>query len=127
MIRISLEAEIRSFIERHKDMTLDDGRPAIVRNGYNPERAFTVSSGTVTVKVPRSRDRSGTGLTFSSTIVPRYMRRSLSLEEAIPLLHLMGISGNDMVEGGGNTTGFPGQRVVSHEYHPHKISLETGV
>lgn len=107
MIRISLEAEIQSFIERYKGVKLEDGRPAIVRNGYNPERAFTVSSGTVAVKVPRGRDRSGNNITFSSAIVPRYMRRSLSIEEAIPLLHLLGISGNDMVEGVETVLGSP--------------------
>ena len=98
MIRISLEAELQSFLERHKHLKLADDHPAIVRNGYHHERPFTVSAGTVSVKVPRSRDRSNKGITFSSGIVPRYMRRSLSVEEAIPLLHLLGISSNDMVE-----------------------------
>lgn len=99
MIRMSLEGEIQSFIDRHAYIRLHDGHPAIVRNGYNRERAFTASSGTVSVKVPRSRDRSGNGITFSSAIVPKYMRRSLTIDEAIPLLHLLGISTNDMVEG----------------------------
>jgi putative transposase len=98
MIRICLEAEIQMFIDRHQHLQ-QDGHPAVVRNGYHRERSFTVSAGSVTVKVPRSRDRSGTGIAFSSAIVPRYMRRSLTIEEAIPLLHLLGISTNDMVEG----------------------------
>ncbi len=99
MVRISLEAEIQSFIDRHAHIRVSDGHRAIVRNGYNKERSFTASSGTLSVKVPRSRDRSGNRIIFSSTIVPKYMRRSLSVEEAIPLLHLLGISSNDMVEG----------------------------
>jgi transposase-like protein len=99
MISIMLESEIESFVERHRHIVLADGRSAVVRNGYNKERPFTVSAGTVSLKVPRSRDRSGSGITFSSAIVPKYMRRSLALEEAIPLLHLLGVSTNDMLEG----------------------------
>lgn len=99
MIRISLQAEIQSFIDRYADMQTANGQTAIVRNGYNPERNFTTSAGTISVKVPRIRDRSGSGITFTSSIVPRYMRRSLTIEEAIPLLHLLGISSNDMVDG----------------------------
>lgn len=99
MIRICLHAEFQEFIDRHRDIKTVDGLMAIVRNGYNPERDFTTSAGTIKVQVPRVRDRSGSGITFSSSIVPRYMRRSLTIEEAIPLLHLLGISSNDMVEG----------------------------
>ena len=99
MIKFYLHAEIQEFIERHGHIKTADGLPAVVRNGYNRERNFTTSAGTIKVQVPRTRDRSGGGIAFSSALVPRYMRRSLSIEEAIPLLHLLGISSNDMVEG----------------------------
>jgi putative transposase len=58
-----------------------------------------MSTGTIPVKVPRIRDRSKSGLKFTSKLVPKYMRRSLSIDEAVPLLYLLGISSNDMVEG----------------------------
>jgi putative transposase len=99
MIRFYLHAEIQEFIDRHKDIKTAEGATAIVRNGYNPERGFTTSAGTIKVQVPRIRDRSGSGIAFNSALVPRYMRRSLSIEEAVPLLHVLGISSNDMVEG----------------------------
>lgn len=99
MLRIYLEAEIQEFISRHQSLRLPNGQQAIVRNGYHDERPLTVGSGTITVKVPRSRDKSKEGIAFSSAIVPKYMRRSLSIDEAIPLLYLLGISTNDMMSG----------------------------
>jgi putative transposase len=107
MIKIYLQAEIAAFIERHKHIKTAEGQTAIVRNGNNPERNFTTSAGSIKVKVPRVRDRSKSGIVFNSSIVPRYMRRSLSIEEAVPLLHLLGISSNDMVEGVESLLGTP--------------------
>jgi len=86
MIRFYLHAEIQEFIDRHEHLETADGLPAVVRNGYNRERNFTTTAGTIKVQVPRTRDRSGSGISFSSALVPRYMRRSLSIEEAIPCL-----------------------------------------
>jgi transposase-like protein len=96
MLKLFLESEIQSFIEFHKGKKLENGQSTIIRNGYHKERPLTVGSGTVQVKVPRSRDKSHQGISFTSAIVPRYMRRSLKIDEAIPLLYLLGISTNNM-------------------------------
>jgi putative transposase len=51
--------------------------------------------GPITVRCPRVRDRVGTGdqrIRFTSAILPPYARRSKSLEVAIPILYLKGIS-----------------------------------
>lgn len=95
MIKQALVAEFQAYLEQHKD-TLIEGKPAVVKNGYHKERNITVGSGQVAVKVPRSRTRKEDIDEFSSAIVPKYIRRSLKIEEAIPLLYLRGISTNNM-------------------------------
>src|SRR5262245_62899047 len=75
-----------------------EGRQAIVRNGYLPEREVQTGLGAVRVKVPRVRDRSGSGLRFHSALLPPYIRRSKSLEALLPWLYLKGVSTGDFSE-----------------------------
>jgi putative transposase len=95
MLKQALVAEFQAYIDQHKD-SLIEGKSAVVKNGYHKERSITVGSGQVAVKVPRSRSRKEGIDEFSSAIVPKYIRRSLKIEEAIPLLYLRGISTNNM-------------------------------
>jgi hypothetical protein len=44
--------------------------------------------GAVRVKVPRVRDRSGTGIRFHSALLPPYVRRSNSREALLLWLYL---------------------------------------
>ena len=69
-------------------------RQRVVRNGYQPERTIQTGIGDVPVKAPRVRDRQGT-IKFSSSILPRYLRRTRSLEELLPWLYLKGLSTSD--------------------------------
>ncbi len=73
-----------------KHRTLDDGKPAVVRNGTHKPRQITVGSGAVSVSVPRTRSRDG-GENFRSIILPPYMRRSPKIDEVVPLLYLRDI------------------------------------
>jgi putative transposase len=52
------------------------GQMAVVRNGYLPAWEVLTSVGNVEVKVPKVRDRSGTGVKFNSALVPPLVRRS---------------------------------------------------
>jgi transposase-like protein len=70
----------------------------VVRNGYLPEREVHTGIGAVRVKMPRVRDRSGTGLRFHSALLPPYLRRSQSLEALLPWLYLQGVSPGDFSE-----------------------------
>src|SRR2546428_12568520 len=54
--------------------------------------------GAVRVRVPRVRDRSGTGIQFHSALLPPYIRRSKSLEALLPWLYLKGVSTGDFSE-----------------------------
>ncbi len=71
-----------------------------VRNDYLPEREIQTGIGQVAVKVPRVGDRSKSsdGIGYVSNLVPKYLRRSKSLNDFLPLLYLKGISTNDFVD-----------------------------
>lgn len=98
LIMEAVEEELGGFLEKHKERRLASGKAQIVRNGYLPEREFQTGVGPVTVKVPRTRDRGGDGITFKSSLLPPYLRRSKSIEELLPWLYLKGISTNDFGE-----------------------------
>jgi transposase-like protein len=98
----ALEIEISSFLSQYADLSDDQGRKRITRNGYLPEREIQTGIGQVPVKVPRVRDRQpGNGscrIRFSSAILPPYLRKTKSMETLIPWLYLKGISTGDFTE-----------------------------
>jgi len=93
----AVEAEVEAHIVAHTDLTDGQGRRRIVRHGYLPEREIQTGIGGVRVKAPRVRDRSGR-IRFTSSILPRYLRRTKSVEELLPWLYLKGISTGDFGE-----------------------------
>lgn len=97
MLEDMLEEELEVFMAEVSGKPLPEGGAAVVRNGYHRERVFQTSMGPVPVKVPRTRDRSGEGRNFTSAIIPRYKRRSGTLEEAVCFLYLKGLSTGDML------------------------------
>src|SRR5499426_4668594 len=94
----AIEAEIAVLLAQYADRHDAQGRHAVVRNGYLPEREVQTGVGAVRVKVPRVRDRSGTGIRFHSALLPPSIRRSKSLEALLPWLYLKGISTGDFSE-----------------------------
>ena len=89
----AVEAEVADFLARHADRTTADGRRRIVRHGHLPERSIMTGIGPVTVRQPRVRDRAGDAgerIRFGPNILPRYARRTKSLEALIPILYLKG-------------------------------------
>ena len=98
LISRAVEEELQVFLEQQAGRREADGRLAVVRNGYQPERALLTGMGPVRVQVPKVRDRSGEGSVFRSTLVPPYVRRARSVEAALPWLYLKGISTGDMSE-----------------------------
>ena len=98
LIAQAVEAELVSMLEQHQSLRMLDGRQAVVRNGYLPERTVQTGLGDVEVKVPKVRDRSGSGICFNSTLLPPYLKRAKSIEELLPWLYLKGISTGDYQE-----------------------------
>jgi putative transposase len=94
----AIEAEVETLLACYADERDDQGRQAVVRNGYLPEREVQTGIGSIPVQVPRLRDRSGQGIRFHSSILPPYMRRSRSVEELLPWLYLKGVSTGNFSE-----------------------------
>lgn len=97
MIKLALDSEIRTYLDERKQDILEDGRLVYTRNGYHRERPITVGAGIVPVRVPRARNRGPENDRFVSRLVPPFMRRSLKIAEAIPLLYLRGLSTGDFI------------------------------
>jgi transposase-like protein len=98
----AIEAEVATFLASHADLVDEAGRRRLVRNGFLPERTIQTGIGEVPVRQPRVRDRGPAAadarIRFTSSILPRYLRRTRSLEELLPWLYLKGISSGDFNE-----------------------------
>ena len=98
LIAQAVEAELATLLAKHEDNKLNDGRHAVVRNGYLPARTIQTGLGDVGIHVPKVRDRNKTGIKFNSNLLPPYLKRSTSIEEMLPWLYLKGLSTGDYGE-----------------------------
>ena len=98
----AIEAEAEAFLALMADRQLDDGRARFVRHGRGPERTVQTGIGPVAVQRVKVRDRgvagAGERVRFTSTILPRWCRRSRSIDALLPILYLRGISTGDFQE-----------------------------
>ena len=98
----AVEAEAEAFLAEMRGLRLPDGRERLVRHGYGPERLVQTGIGPVPVRRVKLRDR-GAGseeerIRFTSALLPRWARRSRSLEAVLPILYLRGLSMGDFQE-----------------------------
>jgi transposase-like protein len=103
----ALAAEADAFVAAFAEARLEDGRRRVVRHGHGPERAIQTGVGSVPVRRPKVRDR-GAGaaddpggverIVFTSAILPRWARRTKSLDALLPVLYLRGVSTGDFRE-----------------------------
>ena len=98
LIHQAVQAELKGLLLQHANQVTRDGKAAVVRNGYLPAREILTGIGPVTVRIPKVRTREGEPVTFRSALVPPYVRKSRSLEAALPWLYLKGISTGEMQE-----------------------------
>jgi len=98
LIHQAVHAELEELLEHHSSSLTRDGKAAVVRNGYLPERKILTGIGPVTVRIPKVRSKTGEPITFQSVLVPPYVRKTRSLEAALPWLYLKGISTGEMGE-----------------------------
>ncbi len=99
----AVEVEVAEFLSHHADLKTEDGHARIVRHGHLPEREVMTGIGPVAVRQPRVRDRGANAeaadrIRFTPAVLPPYARRSKSLEVAIPILYLKGISTGDFAD-----------------------------
>lgn len=103
MLAAALKAEAASFVAQLIDERLPDGRQRVVRHGTGPERTIQTGIGPIPVERQKVRDRA-TGvpaegkIRFTSNILPKWARRSRSLDALLPVLYLRGISTGDFQE-----------------------------
>jgi transposase-like protein len=98
----AVEAEAEAFLTAMKDLRLPDGRDRLVRHGHGPERTVQTGIGPVEIQRVKLRDR-GAGtvnerIGFTSAILPRWARRTRSLDALLPILYLRGVSMGDFQE-----------------------------
>ena len=98
LLEQAIHAELDEMLSHYTGHQTETGHAAVVRNGYLPERPIQTSLGPVTVKIPKVRSRIGKPITFRSALVPPYVRKTRTLEAAIPWLYLKGVSSGEMGE-----------------------------
>lgn len=102
MLAEALRAEVDAFVAGFADETLPDGRQRVVRHGHAPSRSIQTGIGPIEVTRAKVRDRAAVPseekIRFTSAILPRWARRSKSLDALLPILYLRGISTGDFQE-----------------------------
>ena len=93
MLYYAIENEVDEFIRSRRHLKDEEGRQKVKRNGYLPERQIQTGIGSLSIKKPRVR-----GEYFTSAILPKYLRRTPSIDTLIPALYLKGVSSNGMIE-----------------------------
>ena len=98
LIAQAVRAEFEDFLAGYSGQRAVDGRRAVVRNGFQPEREILTGLGPVAVQVPKARSRGEEPAVFRSSLVPPYVRSARSVEAALPWLYLHGVSTGNMHE-----------------------------
>ena len=98
----AVEMEAEEFLAAMRDLKLADGRGRVVRHGHSPERTIQTGIGPVEISAVKIRDRGasldGERIRFSSAILPKWARRTKSLDALLPILYLRGVSTGDFQE-----------------------------
>ena len=99
----AIEAEAEAFLAAMQGERLPDGRERVVRHGHGPERLVQTGIGPVAVQRVKLRDRAvgeagAERIRFTSAILPRWARRTRSLDALLPVLYLRGVSMGDFQE-----------------------------
>jgi len=102
MLAQVLIAEADAFVAMWKDLKLPDGRDRVVRHGHGPQRAIQTGVGPLEVRRAKVRDRGEVSveekIRFTSSILPKWARRTKSLDALLPVLYLRGVSTGDFQE-----------------------------
>lgn len=103
MLAEALRAEADAFVASFAEERLADGCQRVVRHGFGPERSIQTGIGPIDLRRPKVRDRATEApaeekVRFTSQILPRWARRSRSLDALLPVLYLRGVSTGDFQE-----------------------------
>jgi transposase-like protein len=100
ILQRALEAEIETHLEANQSKVDESGHRQVVRNGHAPERTILTGVGPLGVSRPRVDERKAVAAdanheVFVSGVLPRFLRRTPSVEGTVAVLYLKGISTND--------------------------------
>jgi putative transposase len=100
LLQKALESEIEEHVNAYSDLLDDEGHRTVVRNGHAPRRRILTGVGPIEIRRPRLDERKAVkGVEpherFTSGVLPQFLRRTPSVEGAIAVLYLKGISTND--------------------------------
>ena len=102
LVQQAVEAEFATFLAAHAELELPDGRQRIVRHGHDPVRPIQTGIGPVEVAKPKACDRGAAStderIRYASLILPKWARRTKSLDVLLPALYLRGVSTGDFQE-----------------------------
>jgi putative transposase len=100
MLAQAIEAEVQDYLAHRASLVNESGHRQVVRNGYLPTRTILTGIGPMEVTQPRVLDRrtKPQAESFTSQVLPPYLRKTKSLDELIPWLYLKGISTGDFSE-----------------------------
>ena len=96
LLASAVEAELEQFLA--EQISGKAGKATVVRNGHRPGGTIQTGLGDIPVKIPKTRDRSQSGIHCTSALIPPYLKRTQSIEEFLPWLYLRGISTGDYSE-----------------------------
>ena len=76
LIAEALQAEFDEYLAQFAERRDDEGRLAVVRNGWQPRREVLTGVEPVGVRVPKARSRIAEPAVFRSAPMPPYERRA---------------------------------------------------
>lgn len=90
----AIQLEVEEYLQQRSHLLDEKGHRLVVRNGSLPEREILTGLGPIAVQQPRVRDNRPfpEREEFTSSLLPKYLRKTKSIEEMIPWLYLKGIS-----------------------------------
>jgi len=99
LLQAALEMEVEEHLAGYAQVRDQRDRQLVVRNGHAPERTILTGVGPIVVRRPRVDERKAAvgqdHQRFTSAILPRFLRRTPTLEGALATLYLKGVSTND--------------------------------
>jgi hypothetical protein len=83
----AVDQEVEDYINRNSAEKDENGKRLVVRNGFSKQRTIQTGIGPIDISMPRVYDKRP-DKTFTSKILPPYLRKTKEIEELIPWLYL---------------------------------------
>jgi putative transposase len=91
LLQVYLDQEVDELLHRARYERRESGTPVAYRDGHDEVRTFTTGAGALKVARPRVR-----GMAYESAVLPRYQRRSATLNRAMHALWIEGLATRDV-------------------------------